>query len=212
MLPLSERLRLALDRRPDLSVAEFARQIGVKPPSVFQWLNGRSRTMRADSSRKAAAVLGCRREWLETGRGDPWLPQSTTQTDVLITPEVAHELSPGYLTVAPTITWEFLMKSAPNDLPSEFYVVLVDDAMAPLAPAGTKVKLATGAPYTPGDAVLACDKTGALYLREYRALLGGDWSAHATNSAYPSLSASAHGLIVLAVLVGIETRWAALSR
>lgn len=104
------------------------------------------------------------------------------------------------------------MSMKPQELPAELQVVLRDDAMAPLAPAGVTVKFNTRRTAAPGDAVLLRDATGALYFREYRARLGGAWEAHATNPAYPSLASNEHGLEVLAVFIGIQTTWAALAR
>lgn len=71
MSTLADRLQQAMARRPGLSVAQLAREVGVKPPSIFQWLSGQTKSMRSDVSRRTAVALGCRREWLETGLGDP---------------------------------------------------------------------------------------------------------------------------------------------
>ena len=99
----------------------------------------------------------------------------------------------------------------PQELPAEFHVVLPDDAMAPRAPAGVKVKFNRARTPLPGDAVLVAGPDGVAYFREYRLRVGG-WEAYATNPAYPSLLSDAHQLQVLAVFVGIDTSWAALAR
>jgi hypothetical protein len=124
---------------------------------------------------------------------------------------MAQNLSHLAQTVAPTLTWEQLM-AKPNELPAEFHVVLPDDAMAPRAPAGVKVKFKRDQQPAPGDAVLVQLGNGALYFREYRARVGGAWEAHATNPAYPSLASDHHQLVVLAVFSGIDTPWSALAR
>lgn len=104
------------------------------------------------------------------------------------------------------------MSMKPQELPAELQVVLRDDAMAPLAPAGVTVKFNRQRTAAPGDGVLVRDGEGALYFREYRARLGGAWEAHATNPAYPSLASDLHQLQVVAVFCGIDTNWAALAR
>lgn len=104
------------------------------------------------------------------------------------------------------------MSMEPQELPADLQVVLRDDAMAPLAPAGVTVKFNTQRTAAPGDAVLVRDGDGALYFREYRARLGGAWEAHATNPAYPSLASDQHQLQVVAVFCGINTTWSALKR
>ena len=100
----------------------------------------------------------------------------------------------------------------PQELPAEFHVVLPDDAMAPRAPAGVKVKLNRLQRPTPGDAVLVAGPDGQPYLREYWLRADGTWEAHATNPAYPSLQSDSHQLQVIAVFMGIDASWAALAR
>lgn len=124
---------------------------------------------------------------------------------------MAQNLSHLAQTVAPTVTWEQLM-TKPQELPAEFYVVLPDDAMAPRAPAGVKVKFNRDRAPQPGDAVLVLGPDGTPYFREYRLRVGGAWEAHASNPAYPSLQSDAHQLQVVAVFTGIDTSWAALAR
>lgn len=122
----------------------------------------------------------------------------------------AQVLSHPPETVAPTVSWEQL-KMKPQELPAEFHAVLPDDAMAPRAPAGVKVKFNRSKSPQPGDAVLVAGPDGQPYFREYRLRVGG-WEAHATNPAYPSLLSDVHQLQVLAVFTGIDTSWAALAR
>lgn len=100
----------------------------------------------------------------------------------------------------------------PTELPAEFHVVLLDDAMAPRAPAGVKVKFNRSKAPQPGDGVLVAGPDGEPYFREMRALVGGAWEAHATNPVFPSLRSDQHHLVVLAVFVGIDTPWSALAR
>ena len=66
---LAARMRWALDQKPGSSQAELARACKVKPPSVADWLSGKTKTLKAESLRSAAAYLGVNRDWLESGLG-----------------------------------------------------------------------------------------------------------------------------------------------
>ncbi len=65
---LSERLRLAMDAA-SMSQAELARQVGVKPPSINGWLNGKAKFLRGENLLAAARALQVSQEWLATGKG-----------------------------------------------------------------------------------------------------------------------------------------------
>ncbi len=69
--PLQTRIKLCMDRKPGLRPAEIARLCRVKPPSVWGWINGDTKSMSAETSRLAAAVFGCDQNWLATGAGSP---------------------------------------------------------------------------------------------------------------------------------------------
>lgn len=118
---------------------------------------------------------------------------------------VAHPMILGKFTVPLTISWGELMTV---DLPEVFNVVLNDNAMAPRAPAGAQVEFTRGLEPKPGDGVLVKDRAGNHYFREYKSSRVGVWSAHAINPAYdPPLDPTADGLVVVAVLTGMSTRW-----
>jgi hypothetical protein len=68
---LQTRIKLCMDRRPGLRPAEIARQCKVKPPSVWGWINGDTKSMSTDTSRRAADLFGCDQNWLATGTGGP---------------------------------------------------------------------------------------------------------------------------------------------
>jgi hypothetical protein len=183
----------------------MAAHFGVQPPSIQDWVrHGTIHKSRLEALWSYFAdVVGPEHWGLNSAAYHP--------TEGVSVYPVAQEISYPYLIVAPTLSWEQLM-SQPQELPPEFHLVLKDDAMAPRAGAGVKIKLRTGNAAQPGDAVLVRGVDGQLYFREYRALLGNAWEAHATNPAYPSLRSDAHHLEVMAVFIGIDTPWAALSR
>ena len=66
---LQERLELAFARNPSLSKADLARACGVRPPSVSDWFNGRTKRLTGMNLINAANYLGVTESWLATGRG-----------------------------------------------------------------------------------------------------------------------------------------------
>lgn len=178
--------------------------IGVNPATVYQIVTGR--LTESGTPRGVGRKL---RESLE--RHYPgWMQLAThdAHTGQTITPLTAGEAQPmiRYATrmAPPRIGWEALMTS--DDLPGEFETELPDNAMAPEAPRGARCIFLRGVAPEPGDWVLLRDADGTLYCREYRALRGGQWRAHALNPAFLPLDSATHGLQVLAVFDGMRGR------
>lgn len=68
-MSLSERFKLALSTLGRGSQADLARHCGVKPPSVSDWVSGRTKVIDGPHLVKAAKFLGVRVEWLAEGLG-----------------------------------------------------------------------------------------------------------------------------------------------
>ena len=68
---LSERLRYAMEILPPKKIkgVDLARAVGVKPPSVSDWLSGKSRTMEGENLLKASNFLKVNPVWLASGTG-----------------------------------------------------------------------------------------------------------------------------------------------
>lgn len=73
MKTLAERLKYAMEIIPPKKVkgVELARAVGVKPPSVSDWLSGKSKTMEGPNLIRAAKFLKVNSTWLGTGVGTP---------------------------------------------------------------------------------------------------------------------------------------------
>ncbi|MFW1746167.1 MULTISPECIES: S24 family peptidase [Acinetobacter] len=73
MNTLAERLRYAMEVLPTKKIKgiDLARAVGVKPPSVSDWLSGKSKTMEGENLLKAADFLKVNPTWLATGSGSP---------------------------------------------------------------------------------------------------------------------------------------------
>lgn len=70
-LTLKERLEAAMRLRPDVTAADIARACGIKPPSVSDWLSGKTKSIKGDNLLATAKLFGVRPEWLSTGLGSP---------------------------------------------------------------------------------------------------------------------------------------------
>ena len=73
MNTLAERLRYAMEVLPTKKIKgiDLARAVGVKPPSVSDWLSGKSKTMEGENLLKVADFLKVNPTWLATGSGSP---------------------------------------------------------------------------------------------------------------------------------------------
>lgn len=76
---LAQRLKYAMDILPSKKIkgVELARAVGVKPPSVSDWISGKSKTMEGENLLKAANFLGVNPIWLASGIGQPQKKSST---------------------------------------------------------------------------------------------------------------------------------------
>ena len=79
MTTLAQRLRLAMQGPPKVSQAALARACGIKPPSVSNWLDGRTKALEGANLLAAAKALGVTPEWLATGSGPMKNSQAESQ-------------------------------------------------------------------------------------------------------------------------------------
>lgn len=68
-MSLKDRLAAAMEGPPKVSQAALARACGVKPPSVSDWMSGRTQNLEGLNLIRAAEKLGVGAEWLATGVG-----------------------------------------------------------------------------------------------------------------------------------------------
>lgn len=69
MSTLQDRLRQIMAGPPKISQAALARACGIKPPSVNDWISGKTKTIEGQNLLLAAEFLGVAPKWLATGRG-----------------------------------------------------------------------------------------------------------------------------------------------
>lgn len=66
---LQERFALLRAKRPDITNADLARLTGARPPSVGDWFNGDTKSLKAETAARAAMAYGVNPVWLSTGIG-----------------------------------------------------------------------------------------------------------------------------------------------
>jgi phage repressor protein C with HTH and peptisase S24 domain len=71
MNTLSERITFLLEFK-SVSKAELAKACGVKPPSVSNWVDGRTKKLEGESLVRASIFFACNPLWLATGIGEPF--------------------------------------------------------------------------------------------------------------------------------------------
>lgn len=100
MKTLAERLRYAMEVLPPKKIkgVDLARAVGVKPPSVSDWLSGKSKTMEGENLIKASKFLGVSASWLASGIGKPIKENKVTEASL-------NNTSPVTAKMAPVLSW-----------------------------------------------------------------------------------------------------------
>lgn len=104
MKTLAERLKLAMAGPPKVRAADLARACGVTPPSVSDWLSGKTKTIEGENLMNAAKALNVHPWWLASGRGDmrpagqEGLVAPATPPGMLVVPlfDARASMGPGY--------------------------------------------------------------------------------------------------------------------
>jgi phage repressor protein C with HTH and peptisase S24 domain len=160
--------------------------------------NWKARGVSRDGAIKAERLYGVSVDWVLTGQGLGKTSRSDVPRDQLLSLD-EHTVPPR------TFSWEVLMGA---QLPEQFRVALIDDAMAPDAMAGELVEMDTTEKPRPGDGVLVRDAAGTVYFRRFRPGRGDAWTAYASNPAYPSLESERDGLTIIATMLHVvRGRW-----
>lgn len=189
-----------MSRVPKSSQVGLARACGISQPSVNDWFSGKTKSLRAETARRAAAYLQCDPFWLANGTGSPNWQNEQHAGEGVAPYTVAHDVSQAQSKVLPLqIEWDTIMQGS---LPDQFVLPLRDTALQPRFASATRIIFATGRTAQPGDVVLLRDSAGDHYIREYHLVRAGHWKAAATNPAFQPLDSAADGLQVLAVAIG----------
>lgn len=202
----SERRRrklVALCDEHDVSVV--AERAKLNPDTLMQVIKGVLLPARRDGKRSARSLGNDAAKKIEDafGLGRGWFDDAAPLQGGMPIDE-AHVMSLSGFDDPPLLNWEDLLNSP---LPDRFALRLPDDAMAPRAPAGTLVRFLRTHEARQGDGVLVRDAAGNLYFRRLQQRTPTHWRAVPGNDAFAVLDSIADGLVIVAVLTGIDARW-----
>lgn len=81
MRTLKDRVEECTRRHPGVTQADIARAAGIKQPSVTDWFNGKTVSLKLKPAVKAAALWGCDPLWLGEGEGLPdWVDAAPVES------------------------------------------------------------------------------------------------------------------------------------
>lgn len=195
----TDRLREALDEhkiRTSQGQKEVAKASGYRSQGAIGNALGRGSLPKKLSA--VAKVLGVRVEWIESGTLPKYpglLAQPVRPDSVMMTPTRPEP---------PVIQWRG-MKA--NELPEFFRVPAPDDAMADRVHKGWMMDFDRSLRPRQGDGVLVATRDGTWFFRLYSEGIDDNFEAIPLNRNHQSFNKADHGLTVLAVLVGVPSRW-----
>lgn len=221
MKTLAERLKYAMEKLPTKKIkgVDLARAVGVKPPSVSDWLSGKSKTMEGENLLKASKFLGVNANWLATGSG--------TATDInnknneefsnillrdfnlnkipLINFIQASKWKEFTDTQAKLITYSFTdyLGSKPEAI---FSILVQGNNMEPEFKEGDLLIVDTLLSPEPGDFVIAQYNLNKVILSKYRVLSQDKFGKNkfdlvSINKDYPTLSSETQDIRIIGTVV-----------
>lgn len=107
MSNLAQRLEKALSHSPGKTQAGLARACGIKPPSVSDWLHGKTKSVEGSNLIKASEYLGVRSKWLATGLG-PMLPTPYSEPSEAKEDAKIYEINQWPFKTIDASTWQKL--------------------------------------------------------------------------------------------------------
>ncbi|RZG72438.1 LexA family protein [Acinetobacter sp. WCHAc060025] len=219
MKTLAERLKYAMEVLPPKKIkgVELARAVGVKPPSVSDWLTGKSQNMEGPNLIKAAKFLKVNSAWLGTGVGKPLDKEKEADSSNIefarlelkkipvldfvqagMWKEVAYD---GLIPLSYTYT--DYDGSNPDAI---FSVVVTGNSMEPDFIQGDKLIIDAALMAKPGCYVIARNGTNEATFKKYK-VTGYDefgreqFELVPLNDDYPKLSSKNHDITIIGVMV-----------
>lgn len=220
MNTLAERLKYAMETLPLKKVkgVALARAVGVTPPSVSDWLSGKSKTMEGENLVKAAKFLGVDSTWLATGKGEPTPNTTPKVSDSNIRPvddqfikipvldfvQAGNWRSVGYDGVTPMDYTYIAYKGVHGD--AIFALVVDGDSMTPDFKQGDMIVVDTQKQPTPGCYVVAQNGEIEATFKKYK-VSGYDDNGRDVfelvplNDDYPTLYSNKQHIEIIGVVI-----------
>jgi phage repressor protein C with HTH and peptisase S24 domain len=122
MRTLQERLKLVMAGPPKVSQAALARACGIKPPSVNDWLSGKTKSIEGENLLHAAHLLKVTPMWLATGRGPMKKDMDVIDTEGL--PEALAQKITSYRPVIDVPRYDVAGSMGPGTEPPDMNMVV----------------------------------------------------------------------------------------
>ncbi|MBE9400439.1 LexA family transcriptional repressor [Acinetobacter albensis] len=219
MKTLSERLKHAMEVLPPKKIkgVELARAVGVKPPSVSDWLSGKSKTMEGPNLVRAAQFLKVNSKWLATGVGSPTDKESKSDFSNVSLNDTPFRKIPvldfvqaglfgdvAYDGINPKgETYTTYQGAKPEEV---FSLTIEGMSMAPDFLPGDSIVVDASIAPQPGSFVIAQNGTSEATFKKYR-VIGYDefgreeFELVPLNPDYPTLSSREHKIAIIGVMV-----------
>lgn len=223
MKTLAERLKYAMDILPPKKIkgVELARAVGVKPPSVSDWLSGKSKTMEGENLLKTAKFLGVNANWLASGNGMPidkskqnieedelsnilFRDLNLHKIPVFDYIQAGHWKEVSYDGASPlTYTFTDYTGATPEAI---FSVIVQGDSMEPDFKEGDMLIVDASLTPKPGSFVIAQNGSHQATFKKYRVISHDEYGRDIfelipLNNDYPSLSSKMHDIRIIGVVV-----------
>lgn len=218
MKTLAERLKYAMEVLPPKKIkgVELARAVGVKPPSVSDWLSGKSKNMDGPNLVRAAKFLKVNSTWLGTGVGQPTDKEKEQgqnfdfNTLELIKIPVLDYVQAGmwkdtsFDGVTP-LSYTYTTYDGPD--PNEIFSIIVrGDSMEPDFKEGDMLVIDSSLQPKPGCFVVAKNGNDEATFKKYRVTgydeFGRDeFELVPLNDNYPTLSSKDQQVFIIGVMV-----------
>lgn len=220
---LAERLKYAMDVLPPKKIkgVDLARAVGVKPPSVSDWLSGKSKTMEGENLLKAAKFLGVNANWLATGSGVPTENNKQNIKDEELSNILFRDLSLHKIPIFDYVQaglWKEVSYDGATPLnytytdylgavPEAIFSVIVQgNSMEPDFKEGDMLIVDTSITPKPGSFVIAQNGSHEATFKKYRVLSHDEYGRDIfelipLNNDYPTLSSKTHDIRIIGVVV-----------
>ncbi|HAV5450869.1 helix-turn-helix domain-containing protein [Acinetobacter baumannii] len=222
MKTLAERLRYAMEVLPAKKIkgVDLARAVGVKPPSVSDWLSGKSKTMEGENLLKASKFLGVNPNWLATGIGLPNEKNKKTEdeesSNILFRELNLHKIpildyvQAGFWnevaydgTTPHSYTYTDYMGNNPEAI---FSVIVQGNSMEPDFKEGDMLIVDASITPKPGCFVIAQNGSHEATFKKYRVLSHDEYGRDIfelipLNPDFPTLSSITHDIRIIGVVI-----------
>lgn len=216
-MTLASRIREAMG---DMSAADFARAVKVTHAAVTFWLDGTTKSLRADKATLIEQVTGYRSSWIVTGKGPKKVSPSVANVSPISAirrvPLISWVQAGSWADVQDNYhpgdadEWASAYDSTPSD--NSFALRVDGDSMTSPVPGrlsfpeGTVLIVDPNRAAGAGDYVIAKDVQTQRATFKQLATDGGRWFLRPLNPAYPTVEIDDPAIRVIGRVIEYQTR------